>query len=513
MASVTVQSLLNAATYDSYTVTIASDTVNDLKADIASATGVDVAWFDLVLNEQILTGTDTLQSAGVEDGDSLRTANKINQLATKELRQKSKLDLAAIKRAADGNPRSTYDITELPTQYNDNSIIDNPNPVGLTLGRPWITTPVAETLSTFTVVQTTDWTAPAGATTVEYLVVGGGGGAGNAYDNAGGGGGGAGMVLTGNLAVTPGTTYTVIVGDGGVGGADARANNPGTAGSNSVFATITALGGGQGLGSRTGGAVGAAQISNTTAPTGGSGSGGGNGGKGGGGAGGSGGANSGATGGSGGAGTVSSITGSSVTYGLGGAGGGAGAPTTNGANGTANRGNGGQGGKSGSSDSAKGGDGGSGIVVLKYLAPAEFTFYEAFGTTAAISTIQYVSGNKIYAESSTYDVPDFQNARIIVNDIEIVNTATRGHTLAVLDSYGDTVSITNFDTYIDPANVTALAAALNAVASGNIVVLVVYDASAVDAGVRSAINTGYGSTNSNTWTASRVSHIFIGEKV
>ena len=107
MASVTVQSLLNAATYDSYTVTIASDTVNDLKADIASATGVDVAWFDLVLNEQILTGTDTLQSAGVEDGDSLRTANKINQLATKELRQKSKLDLAAIKRAADGNPRST----------------------------------------------------------------------------------------------------------------------------------------------------------------------------------------------------------------------------------------------------------------------------------------------------------------------------------------------------------------------------------------------------------------------
>jgi hypothetical protein len=212
-------------------------------------------------------------------------ANGISELATKELRQKAKLDLAAAKRAADGNPRATYDITLLPTQYNDNAIIDNPNAGGLVQGRPWI-----ETVSTF-------------------------------------------------------------------------------------------------------------------------------------------------------------------------------------------------------------------------------TFYEAFGTTAAISTTQYVSGNKIYAESSTYDVPSFQNARIIVNDISVVNTAARGHTLAVLDSYGDTVSITNFDTYIDPANVTALAAALNAVASGNIVVLVVYDASAVDAGVRSAINTGYGSTNSNTWTASRVSHIFIGEKV
>jgi hypothetical protein len=33
------------------------------------------------------------------------------------------------------------------------------------------------------------------------------------------------------------------------------------------------------------------------------------------------------------------------------------------------------------------------------------------------------------------------------------------------------------------------------------------------AGALAAGNTGYGSTNSNTWTASRRSHIFIGEKV
>lgn len=219
----------------------------------------------------------------------------------------------------------------------------------------------------FTSTGTTTWTAPAGVTSVEYLVVGGGGGAGNGYDNAGGGGGGGGMVLTGTLSVTPGQSYTVTVGTGGTGGADTRTNNPGTAGNPSVFASVTALGGGQGLGSRTGGAAGAAQVGSTTAPTGGSGSGGGNGGKGGGGAGGAGSANSGATGGAGGAGTVSSITGSSVTYGVGGAGGGAGTPTTDGANGTANRGNGGQGGKSGSTDSARGGDGGSGIVVLRFI--------------------------------------------------------------------------------------------------------------------------------------------------
>lgn len=142
-----------------------------------------------------------------------------------------------------------------------------------------------------------------------------------------------------------------------------------------------------------------------------------------------------------------------------------------------------------------------------------FTFYEAIGTTVAIATTQYVSGNKIYAESSTYDVPSYQPARVVVNDISIVNTEARGHTLAILDSYGDTVSITNYDTYIDTANSTALAAALSAVASGNIVVLVSYDATELTAGVRSAINTGYGSTNSNTWTPFRYSHIFIGIKI
>jgi hypothetical protein len=220
--------------------------------------------------------------------------NGISTLATKELRQKAKLDLAAINRAADGNARATYDITQLPTQYNDNAIVNNPNVGGLVVGRPWI-----ETVSTF-------------------------------------------------------------------------------------------------------------------------------------------------------------------------------------------------------------------------------TFYETGGTTTAISTTQYVSGNKIYAESSTYDVPSYQPARVVVNDISLVNTELRGHTLVVLDSYGDVVTTaTQYDTFETvplsgdggaPARL-ALASALNGVASGNIVVLVSYDASSFDATLRSAINTGYGSTNTETWTANRVSHIFIGEKI
>ena len=224
------------------------------------------------------------------------SANGISTLATRELRQKAKLDLAAADRAADGNLRSTYDITQLPTQYNDDGIINNPNAGGLVLGRPWIST-----VSTF-------------------------------------------------------------------------------------------------------------------------------------------------------------------------------------------------------------------------------TFYEAFGTTVAISTTQYVSGNKIYALSSTFDVPLAPNSRVVVNDIEVLNVGNgvdRGHHLVILDSNGDTVSATRYDTFETVVSSgdggapgrAALNSALGSVATGNIVVLVVYDASSFDATLRSTINTSYGSTNSNTWAATRVSHIFIGVKI
>jgi hypothetical protein len=154
-------------------------------------------------------------------------------------------------------------------------------------------------------------------------------------------------------------------------------------------------------------------------------------------------------------------------------------------------------------------------MVANNVAPPQppYTFYEAIGSTVAISTTQYVGATKIYAYSSTYDVPGYQNAVVQVNDVEIVNTANRGHTMVVLSPGGVTVSINWYDTYIDPNAVTALANALNGVASGNRVVLVTYDASAFDAACRSALTTGYGDTNTDTWTAQRISQIFVGIKL
>ncbi len=135
--TITVQSLLNTAVYNSYTIDN-GQTIDQLKTAVNSARGFNSSWYNIVLNEHVVSGSATLASLGIVSGTRLRTANVIDRLATKELRQKAKLDLSELDRTADGNPRSTYDITELPTQYSGNNIVDNPQPNGLILGRPWI---------------------------------------------------------------------------------------------------------------------------------------------------------------------------------------------------------------------------------------------------------------------------------------------------------------------------------------------------------------------------------------
>lgn len=62
--------------------------------------------------------------------------NNISTLATKELKQKAKLAAAATKRASQSR-RAVLDITQLPTQYDDNTVVNNPNEGGLVTGRPW----------------------------------------------------------------------------------------------------------------------------------------------------------------------------------------------------------------------------------------------------------------------------------------------------------------------------------------------------------------------------------------
>ena len=92
-------------------------------------------------------------------------ANGISSLATKEAKQIAKLNVASLKRQGyslntDGTiasgpdtttafyrARDFYDITELPTKYNNNGLTDNTNSGGLITGRPWITQSYAFTLN------------------------------------------------------------------------------------------------------------------------------------------------------------------------------------------------------------------------------------------------------------------------------------------------------------------------------------------------------------------------------
>jgi hypothetical protein len=244
--------------------------------------------------------------------------------------------------------------------------------------------------------------APAKALTCDYLVVAGGGGGGS-YGGGGGAGGlrstvtatGGSGSLESALSLTTGN-YAVYVGAGGTGGTSSGAQSgskKGFAGSDSIFATITSLGGGSGLGFNEntsalanggsgGGGIdspGSGQYINGGTGQSNQGFAGGrgfrtnagwNGGGGGGGAGsaGSDGAGSGSSpiAGAGGSGRSIAISGSSVTYASGGAGMAEAGSDAAGASGTASTGNGGGSGTGVGTNRLAGGNGGSGIVIVRY---------------------------------------------------------------------------------------------------------------------------------------------------
>jgi hypothetical protein len=269
-------------------------------------------------------------------------------------------------------------------------------------GNNWTPNNISSTTSPTSIqvfTSSTTWTAPIGVSSVNYLVVAGGGGSYIA-------GGGAGGYRTGTLSVTSGTSYTVTVGAGG-----GQQNN----GSDSVFSSITSLGGGgapAGGAGNSGGSGGGGSYGSAAggAGTGGQGNNGGSGssnaGGGGGGAGGAGSnAPSAQNGGNGGNGTtVSSALGGGTYAGGGGGGattaggsvpgtggsggGGAGSRTSTSYAGTANTGGGAGGNASGL---AGGANGGSGIVIVSYTVDSMTDVPTLTSATAA----NYCVGNPL----------------------------------------------------------------------------------------------------------------------
>lgn len=100
------------------------------------------------------------------------------------------------------------------------------------------TSPVYEYISTIPITST--WTCPAGVTSIQveaWGAGGGGGGSTNTAGRSGGGGGGGSYVKNGSVTVTPGTTYTVKIGVGGLAGGTGNATAFGMAGGFSSFTT------------------------------------------------------------------------------------------------------------------------------------------------------------------------------------------------------------------------------------------------------------------------------------
>ena len=302
------------------------------------------------------------------------------------------------------------------------------------------------------------FTPPAGVTSVQVLVVGGGGGGGFPIDRTGGGGGAGGLISNAAFAVAG--TITVTVGAGGTGGTSAAGA---TAGGNSVFGSLTAVGGGRGgtgPGANgvyaTAGGSGGGGYHNPSdsgkAGTAGQGNAGGTGydstittvgfkAGGGGGAGGAGTTATPTVNGTGGAGLQNSISGAALFYAGGGGGGiqvytgtilgGSGVGGNGGANGTAgtagtaNRGGGGGGGSQniGTSATGAGGAGGSGVVIVRYTPPPP-TYYSrvATGNWSANATWSNAGCNGAAATS----IPGATNDVVICNGHTVtVNTAAQ----------------------------------------------------------------------------------------
>lgn len=115
------------------------ESLDSLIADIATDEGITQTDYyrislsrDFGINDVVEgDSSNTLASLGIVTGDEFLCKTK--QSGTKEQRQKQKLDIAAAKK------NDTYDITQLPTQYDGNDVVDNANSGGLIVGRPWNT--------------------------------------------------------------------------------------------------------------------------------------------------------------------------------------------------------------------------------------------------------------------------------------------------------------------------------------------------------------------------------------
>lgn len=137
MASINLTYKGLTGVYGSITGFDDTTTIDDLITAIAADEGLDTNYYTIskigdptgTLSITYGDSTTSVADLGILTGDAILCTT--NQNGSREFRQIQKLDIAAVKRS------DTYDITQLPTQYDGNTVVDNPNTGGLQQGRPW----------------------------------------------------------------------------------------------------------------------------------------------------------------------------------------------------------------------------------------------------------------------------------------------------------------------------------------------------------------------------------------
>ncbi len=120
-----------------------TDTLTTITNAIIAAEGLTAGWYaNFILDrDSSITladnASDTYADLSLTSTDMLIAILDDDPTTyTKEERQLQKLDIAAVKRAADLKP-STYDVNELPNPYNGNDVDPDDGASTLTVGRPW----------------------------------------------------------------------------------------------------------------------------------------------------------------------------------------------------------------------------------------------------------------------------------------------------------------------------------------------------------------------------------------
>ena len=138
-----VQSFLNSAA--KLTISVSTTTTfTQLKTLVNAEEGTPASIMGFYVGTVEADSSSTMAVYNITTGSYVGSFNNIANSATREERQLAKLDLAQLRRQAAGNTtatfyrsRNVYDITELPTRYVGNTVVDNPNSGGLVEGRIW----------------------------------------------------------------------------------------------------------------------------------------------------------------------------------------------------------------------------------------------------------------------------------------------------------------------------------------------------------------------------------------